>query len=141
MSAADATSRPAKQLLHLVFGGELKSLESVEFANVEALEVIGIFPTCGSPQSLEGGRPTQRRQCAHALFHRPHASAAGSRNRQAEATGLTLRQSSGAAIVHAYKGLHPGSLAAGNLIGRRLAGHWRREQGRAQDGGSPWAID
>src|SRR5215813_675928 len=26
MSATDATSRPAKQLLHLVFGGELKSL-------------------------------------------------------------------------------------------------------------------
>ena len=44
MSAADATGRPSKQLLHLVFGGELKSLDSVEFANIEALDIIGIFP-------------------------------------------------------------------------------------------------
>jgi hypothetical protein len=44
MSAADATGRPAKQLLHLVFGGELKALDIVEFANIEALDIIGIFP-------------------------------------------------------------------------------------------------
>ncbi len=44
MRAADATSRPAKQLLHLVFGGELKSLEDVEFANVSELDIVGIFP-------------------------------------------------------------------------------------------------
>ena len=44
MSAADAAGRPSKQLLHLVFGGELKSLDSVDFANIEALDIIGIFP-------------------------------------------------------------------------------------------------
>jgi Domain of unknown function (DUF4170) len=44
MSAADATGRPTQQLLHLVFGGELKSLQSTEFANIEALDIIGIFP-------------------------------------------------------------------------------------------------
>ena len=44
MSAADATSRPTKQLLHLVFGGELKSLDSVEFTDTEALHVVGIYP-------------------------------------------------------------------------------------------------
>jgi hypothetical protein len=44
MSAADATGRPSKQLLHLVFGGELKSLDSLDFANIEALDIIGIFP-------------------------------------------------------------------------------------------------
>jgi hypothetical protein len=44
-AAADATSRPAKQLLHLVFGGELKSLESVEFADVAALDIVGIYPS------------------------------------------------------------------------------------------------
>src|SRR5689334_11377817 len=44
MSATDATGRPSKQLLHLVFGGELKSLDSAEFANIEALDIIGIFP-------------------------------------------------------------------------------------------------
>ena len=33
-----------KQLLHLVFGGELTSLDSVEFKDLGKLEVVGIFP-------------------------------------------------------------------------------------------------
>ena len=43
MTAADG-SKAAKQLRHLVFGGELKSLDTMEFVNVDALEVIGIYP-------------------------------------------------------------------------------------------------
>lgn len=45
MTAANATARPAKQLLHLVFGGELKSLDSIEFANIGALDIVGIYPS------------------------------------------------------------------------------------------------
>lgn len=33
-----------KQLLHLVFGGELKSLEGVEFRDLQNLDVVGIYP-------------------------------------------------------------------------------------------------
>ncbi|MGB0083996.1 MAG: DUF4170 domain-containing protein [Rhodomicrobiaceae bacterium] len=33
-----------KQLLHLVFGGELKNLEAVEFKDVAKLDIIGIYP-------------------------------------------------------------------------------------------------
>lgn len=33
-----------KQLLHLVFGGELTSLENVEFADLSKLDVVGIYP-------------------------------------------------------------------------------------------------
>ncbi|WP_455477190.1 DUF4170 domain-containing protein [Bartonella sp. B41] len=33
-----------KQYLHLVFGGELKSLSSNQFKNLEDLDVVGIFP-------------------------------------------------------------------------------------------------
>lgn len=33
-----------KQLLHLVFGGELETLDGVTFKDVKALEVVGIFP-------------------------------------------------------------------------------------------------
>jgi hypothetical protein len=36
--------RPTKQLLHLVFGGELKSLSSSEFVDTSALDIVGIFP-------------------------------------------------------------------------------------------------
>lgn len=32
------------QFLHLVFGGELKSLDSHEFRDVENLDVVGIYP-------------------------------------------------------------------------------------------------
>lgn len=33
-----------KQLLHLVFGGELKSLDDLEFKDVSELDIIGIYP-------------------------------------------------------------------------------------------------
>ncbi len=33
-----------KQLLHLVFGGELKSLGTTEFRDLDALDIVGIFP-------------------------------------------------------------------------------------------------
>lgn len=33
-----------KQLLHLVFGGELSSLEGVTFKDLAKLDVVGIFP-------------------------------------------------------------------------------------------------
>jgi len=37
--------KPAqKQLLHLVFGGELSRLETAEFKNLDRLDVVGIFP-------------------------------------------------------------------------------------------------
>jgi Domain of unknown function (DUF4170) len=37
-----------KQLLHLVFGGELKSLRSTEFRNLDELDIVGIFPDYAS---------------------------------------------------------------------------------------------
>ncbi|MGI9520658.1 MAG: DUF4170 domain-containing protein [Hyphomicrobiaceae bacterium] len=36
--------RQPKQLLHLVFGGELRDLEGVEFVNLDELDIVGIFP-------------------------------------------------------------------------------------------------
>ena len=33
-----------KQLLHLVFGGELKSLGSTEFSDLDALDIVGVYP-------------------------------------------------------------------------------------------------
>lgn len=35
---------PDDQLLHLVFGGELDSLERVRFRDLSQLEVVGIYP-------------------------------------------------------------------------------------------------
>jgi hypothetical protein len=33
-----------KQLLHLVFGGELKKLGSTEFRDLDGLDIVGIYP-------------------------------------------------------------------------------------------------
>jgi hypothetical protein len=33
-----------KQLLHLVFGGELKSLDKTQFKDLSKLDIVGIFP-------------------------------------------------------------------------------------------------
>ncbi|MBV8754483.1 MAG: DUF4170 domain-containing protein [Hyphomicrobiales bacterium] len=39
---------PARQLLHLVFGGELTRLDSVEFKNLDELDIVGIYPNYAS---------------------------------------------------------------------------------------------
>jgi Domain of unknown function (DUF4170) len=39
-----STSTTKKQRLHLVFGGELTSLNSVEFKDVSALDLVGMYP-------------------------------------------------------------------------------------------------
>jgi hypothetical protein len=33
-----------RQLLHLVFGGELNSLDGVEFKDLSQLDVVGVYP-------------------------------------------------------------------------------------------------
>lgn len=33
-----------KQLLHLVFGGELRDLEKVEFKDLDKIDIVGIYP-------------------------------------------------------------------------------------------------
>ena len=38
----------SKQLLHLVFGGELKSLDGTEFKDTSQIDVVGIFPNYAS---------------------------------------------------------------------------------------------
>jgi len=40
-----------KQLLHLVFGGELKKLGSNEFRNLDDLDIVGIYPDYASAQA------------------------------------------------------------------------------------------
>ena len=35
---------PQKQLLHLVFGGELNSLDRTEFKDLSKLDIVGVYP-------------------------------------------------------------------------------------------------
>lgn len=47
MSETPATTKPpkTKQLLHLVFGGELSALDKTEFRDLKALDIVGIYPS------------------------------------------------------------------------------------------------
>lgn len=44
-------SVPQKQLLHLVLGGELSSLEGVEFKDLDKVEIVGVFPNYATAYS------------------------------------------------------------------------------------------
>jgi hypothetical protein len=42
----------SKQLLHLVFGGELTSIEGIEFKDLKDLDIVGIFPNFATAQAV-----------------------------------------------------------------------------------------
>jgi hypothetical protein len=43
--------KPPKQLLHLVFGGELESVDGTVFKDLSKLDIVGIFPDFASAQA------------------------------------------------------------------------------------------
>jgi hypothetical protein len=45
---SNATTGESQQLLHLVFGGELTSLDGVTFKDLAKLDIVGIFPNYAS---------------------------------------------------------------------------------------------
>ena len=57
MATKDAKSR-GRQLLHLVFGGELTSLEKVEFRNLKALDLVAVARASGvhEESAAQGGQ-------------------------------------------------------------------------------------
>ena len=47
---AESAAR-GEQLLHLVFGGELESLEGLVFRDLNAVDIVGVFPNYASAYS------------------------------------------------------------------------------------------
>ena len=45
-----------QQLLHLVFGGELRHLDAVEFRDVDKLDIVGIYPNYATAYAAWKGR-------------------------------------------------------------------------------------
>lgn len=62
----------SKQLLHLVFGGELKSLEGVDFRNLEDLDIVGIFPDYKSAEIAWKARAQATVDNAHMRYFIVH---------------------------------------------------------------------
>ncbi|MFN3482449.1 DUF4170 domain-containing protein [Rhabdaerophilum calidifontis] len=47
-SAASQNEAAPKQLLHLVFGGELEQIDGVTFRDLSKLDLVGIYPNYAS---------------------------------------------------------------------------------------------
>jgi hypothetical protein len=50
MTEHDASAHESKQLLHLVFGGELTNLDSFQFRDPAKIDIVGIFPNYDSAE-------------------------------------------------------------------------------------------
>ena len=46
-----AEKNDKKQLLHLVFGGELKDLNSIQFRDLDSMDIVGIYPDYQSAEA------------------------------------------------------------------------------------------
>jgi hypothetical protein len=56
MAESETSAHESKQLLHLVFGGELKSLDSFEFRDPAKIDIVGIFPNYDSAERAWRGK-------------------------------------------------------------------------------------
>lgn len=63
---------PGKQLLHLVFGGELTTLTGNEFRNLDELDIVGIFPDYASAALAWKAKAQQTVDNAHMRYFIVH---------------------------------------------------------------------
>eukprot|EP01031_Cornospumella_fuschlensis_P001276 gene1276-1590_t len=61
-----------KQLLHLVFGGELSSLEDVQFRDVSKLDLVGMYPDYASALVAWKSKAQQTVDNAHMRYFIVH---------------------------------------------------------------------
>ena len=67
------TDMPGKQLLHLVFGGELNSLESVDFKDLSKLDIVGIYPNYAAAHAAWKAKAQATVDNAHMRYFIIHA--------------------------------------------------------------------
>ena len=63
---------PDKQLLHLVFGGELENLEDVKFRDLNALDIVGVFPNYAEAEKAWRAKAQQTIDNAHMRYFIVH---------------------------------------------------------------------
>ena len=65
-------STEPKQLLHLVFGGELKTLADLQFRDLNNLDIVGIFPDYASALAAWKSKAQQTVDNAHMRYFIVH---------------------------------------------------------------------
>ncbi len=63
---------PDKQLLHLVFGGELENLEEVKFRDLTALDMVGVYPSYAEAEKAWRAKAQQTIDNAHMRYFIVH---------------------------------------------------------------------
>ncbi len=61
-----------KQLLHLVFGGELVHLDEVEFKDLSKVEIVGVFPNYATAYAAWKAKAQQTVDNAHLRYFIVH---------------------------------------------------------------------
>lgn len=61
-----------KQLLHLVFGGELASLKEMQFRDLNNLDIVGIFPNYAAAHAAWKAKAQQTVDNAHMRYFIVH---------------------------------------------------------------------
>ncbi|MFK3666234.1 DUF4170 domain-containing protein [Ochrobactrum teleogrylli] len=74
-----------KQLLHLVFGGELSKLGTVQFRDLENLDIVGIYPNYESAKAAWKAKAQQTVDNAHMRYFIVHL------HRLLDPEGVTLQ--------------------------------------------------
>ena len=67
-----AEEESKKQLLHLVFGGELKSVNGTYFRDLNALDIVGIYPNYAAAQRAWKAKAQQTVDNAHMRYFVVH---------------------------------------------------------------------
>lgn len=65
-------SAKPKQLLHLVFGGELTDLGGVEFKDLDRLDIVGVYPNYASAYVAWKAKAQQTVDNAHMRYFIVH---------------------------------------------------------------------
>ncbi len=61
-----------KQLLYLVFGGELENLDEVSFRDLSALDIVGVFPNYAEAEKAWKSKAQQTVDNAHMRYFIVH---------------------------------------------------------------------
>lgn len=61
-----------KQLLHLVFGGELESLRDTQFSDLNSLDLVGIYPDYKSAETAWRAKAQETVDNAHMRYFIVH---------------------------------------------------------------------
>lgn len=63
---------PQRQLLHLVFGGELENLDDVSFRDLSKLDIVGIYASYAEAEKVWRAKAQQTIDNAHMRYFVVH---------------------------------------------------------------------